>query len=97
MARSSTSAEVHMVGNAIDAHAFVKLGYLDLCGSRKLDLRNADQYLQEILSVLVCNSRSAFDGLAKVETSGLHMEEKRTGVGGPLDEDLGLGTASACA
>ena len=80
VARSSTSAEVQMVGNAIDTHEFVKLGYLDMLGSRKLDLRNADQYLQEVPSALICDSRNAFDGLAKVETSGLHMEEKRTAI-----------------
>ena len=75
VARSSTSAEVQMVGNAIDTPDFVKLGYLDMCGSRKFDLRNADQYLQETPSALICDSRNAFDGLAKVETSGRHMEE----------------------
>ena len=49
-------------------------------GSRKLNLRDADVHLCEVPSIVVCDSKNAYDGLAKVETSGLHMEEKRTAV-----------------
>ena len=80
VARSSTSAEVQMCGNALDTHEFVKLALIDMLGSRKLNLRDVDQYLGEFASVMVCDSRNAYDGLAKVETSGLRMEEKRTAI-----------------
>ena len=80
VARSSTSAEVQMCGNAVDTHEFSKLSYIDMLSSRILNLRQADQYLQEFPSVLVCDSRNVYDGLAKVETSGLHMEEKRAAI-----------------
>ena len=76
VARSSTSAEVQMVGNAIDTHEFVKLGYLDMLGSRKLDLRNADQYLQEVPSALICDSRNAFDGQKRTAIELLGIKER---------------------
>ena len=80
VARSSTSAEVQMLGNAVDTHVFIKLGYLDLIGTRKLNLRDVDPYLQEVPSLIISDARNAYDGIAKVETSGLHMEEKRTAI-----------------
>ena len=80
VARSSTSAEVQMLGNAIDTHEFIKFGYIDMLGSRVLNLRDVDPYLREWRSLLICDSRNAYDGIAKVETSGLHMEEKRTAI-----------------
>ena len=80
VARSSTSAEVQMCGNALDTHEFLKLAYLDMQSNRVLDLQDVDPYLQEIPSILVCDSKNVYDGLAKVESTGLHMEEKRTAI-----------------
>lgn len=45
-----------------------------------LDLRKTDSYLQQNESCLVCDARNIYDGICKVETSGLHMEEKRTAI-----------------
>ena len=36
--------------------------------------------MSEVPSVLVCDSRNLYDALAKIETSGLHLEEKRTAI-----------------
>ena len=80
VARSSTSAEVQMCGSALDTHEFLKLAYLDMQGSRVLDLQDVDPYLQEIPWILVCDSKNVYDGLAKVKSTGLHMEEKRTAI-----------------
>ena len=76
----ASRTEVQMLGNSMDNHEFIKLSFIDLQGSRVLDLRRSDDYLQEFSSVVVCDARNVYDGLAKVETSGLHMEEKRTAI-----------------
>ena len=34
--------------------------------------------MSKIRSVLVCDSRNLYDALSKIESSGLHLEEKRT-------------------
>ena len=80
VARSSTSAEAQMTGNALDTHEFAKLALFDLQQNFKLDLRKADSYLQTFPSCMVCDARNIFDGVVKVETSGLQMEEKRTAI-----------------
>ena len=80
VARSSTSAEVQMTGNALDIHEFVKLGWYNMLNPKDIDLRKSDEYLKEIPSCLVCDAKNIFDGIAKVETSGLHMEERRTAI-----------------
>ena len=80
VARSSTSAEVQMLGNGLDTHEFTTLAYMDTCRTAKMDLRDADRYLCQEPSFVVSDSRNAYDGLAKVETSGLHMEENRTAI-----------------
>ena len=80
VARSSTSAEAQMVGNGLDFHEFVKLAYLNMSQTHKMDLRRADEYSCQFESFLVSDSKNVYDALVKVETSGLHMEEKRTAV-----------------
>ena len=80
VARSSTSAEVQMTGNALDNHEFVKLGWYNMLKPKDIDLRQSDTYLKEIPSCLVCDAKNIFDGIVKVETSGLHMEERRTAI-----------------
>ena len=69
-----------MTGNALDIHEFVKLGWYNMLNPRDIDLRKSDEYLKEIPSCLVCDAKNIFDGIVKVETSGLHMEERRTAI-----------------
>ena len=80
VARSSTSAEAQMTGNALDTHEFCKLALYDMESNAKLDLRKTDEYLRTTKSGLICDARNIFDGIVKVETSGLQMEEKRTAI-----------------
>lgn len=80
VARSSTSAEVQMSANALDSHEFAKLAYFDLMSFSRVDLRKTDEYLSSIPSCMVCDAKNIYDGVVKVETSGLHMEEKRTAI-----------------
>ena len=80
VARSSTSAEAQMTANTLDFHEFAKLAWIDLDTPNTLSLKHADEYLSQHDSVMVCDARNIFDGVVKVETSGLHMEEKRTAI-----------------
>ena len=80
IARSSTSAEAQMTSNALDTHEFAKLAFVDLKTSERIDLRRTDEYLRQISSCMVCDAKNIYDGICKVETSGLHMEEKRTAI-----------------
>ena len=80
IARSSTSAETQMSANALDSHEFAKLGFFDLQCNYKLDLRKSDDYLSSFKSGLVGDARNIYDGIVKVETSGLHMAERRTAI-----------------
>ena len=80
VARSSTSAEAQMSANALDNHEFVKLAFVDVECTQKIDLRHTDEYLSSFESTMVCDARNIFDGIVKVETSGLQMEEKRTAI-----------------
>ena len=60
VARSSTSAEVQMVGNGLDIHEFCKLA---LCGlTEKLNLRNPDPQIQGMRSCLITDSKNVYDG-----------------------------------
>lgn len=78
VARSSTSAEVQMVGNGLDIHEFIKLAWCGL--EERLNLRNPDPHIQKMKSCLVTDSKNVYDGLKRVESAGLHLEELRTGV-----------------
>lgn len=80
VARSSTSAEAQMTANTLDFHEFAKLAWIDLDTPSTLSLKHADDYLSKHDSAMVCDARNIFDGVVKVETSGLHMEEKRTAI-----------------
>ena len=75
VARSSTSAETQMLGNGLDFHEFAKVAYLDMNSAQKMDLRDVDQYSSRHESFVVSDAKNAYDALAQVETSGLHMEE----------------------
>lgn len=80
VARSSTSAEVQMTANALDIHEFSKLSLFDMLSGEHVDLKQTDSYLQQNPSCLICDAKNVFDGVCKVETSGLHMEERRTAI-----------------
>ena len=80
VARSSTSAEVQMSGNALDQHEFVKLFMHVLRSAEHVDLRNPDKILSSVESCLISDSKNVYDGLEKIETSGLQMEERRTAI-----------------
>ena len=69
-----------MSANALDNHEFVKLAFVDVECTQKIDLRHTDEYLSSFESTMVCDARNIFDGIVKVETSGLQMEEKRTAI-----------------
>lgn len=80
VARSSTSAEAQMSANALDSHEFAKLAQYDLNYGGTIQLKKADDYLSSFESGLICDARNIYDGIVKVETSGLKMEEKRTAI-----------------
>ena len=69
-----------MCANALDFHEFSKLGWIDLQEPAKVDLRVADEYLRTFESGLIVDARNIYDGLSRVESSGLQMEEKRTAI-----------------
>ena len=80
IARSSTSAEVQMSGNALDQHEFTKLFVHVLRSAEHVDLRNPDKILHSTESCLISDSKNVYDGLEKIRTSGLQMEERRTAI-----------------
>ena len=80
VARSSTSAEAQMSANALDQHEFAKLFMLEMQSPGPLDLRKADEILSGVPSCLVCDAKNIYDGIMKIESSGLQMEERRTAI-----------------
>ena len=44
------------------------------------DLGNVDALLSNQPSAIISDSRNAYDGLKRIESSGLHLEEKRTAI-----------------
>ena len=80
VARSSTRAEAQMCANGLDFHEFSKLGWTDLQEPTKVDLRVADEYFRTFESGLTVDARNIYDGLSRVESSGLQVKEKRTAI-----------------
>ena len=80
VARSSTSAEVQMASTSIDNHEFTKQIMIDWFNQESLPPGEVDQAMRQIESVMVCDSKNMYDALEKVESSGLHLEEKRTAI-----------------
>ena len=80
VARLSTSAEVQMASTATDAHEFIKQILLDWFNQEPIKHDCVDEAMKQVQSVLVCDSRSLYDALSKIESSGLHLEEKRTAI-----------------
>ena len=69
-----------MSGNALDQHEFCKLFMIIMEEPNKIDLRQPDNVLRSQESCLISDSKNVYDGLEKVETSGLQMEERRTAI-----------------
>ena len=80
VARSSTSAEVQMASTATDAHEFIKKILLDWFNKEPIHHDKVDDAMKQVQSVMVCDSRNLYDALSKIESSGLHLEEKRTAI-----------------
>ena len=80
VARSSTSAEVQMASSSTDSHEFVKQMMLDWFNPEPIQAEKIDGVMRQVESVMVCDSRNLYDALEKIESSGLHLEEKRTAV-----------------
>ena len=80
VARSSTSAEVQMASSSTDSHEFVKQMMLDWFNPEPIRADEVDSVMRQVESVMVCDSRNLYDALEKIESSGLHLEEKRTAI-----------------
>ena len=80
VARSSTSAAVQMASSSTDTHEFIKQIMLDRFNKETIESDEIDSAMRQLESVLVCDSRNLYDALAKIESSGLHLEEKRTAI-----------------
>ena len=80
VARSSTSAGVQMASSSTDSHEFVKQMMLDWFNSEPIQAEEIDGVMRQVESVMVCDSRNLYDALEKIESSGLHLEEKRTAI-----------------
>ena len=80
VARSSTSAAVQMASSSTDTHEFIKQIMLDWFNKETIESDEVDSAMRQVESVLVCDSRNLYDALAKIESSGLHLEEKRTAI-----------------
>lgn len=48
--------------------------------TERLNLRNPDPHIQKMKSCLITDSKNVYDGLNRIESAGLHLEELRTGV-----------------
>ena len=80
VARSSTSAAVQMASSSTDTHEFIKQIMLDWFNKETIESDEVDSAMRQVESVLVCDSRNLYDALAKIESSGLYLEEKRTAI-----------------
>ena len=80
VARSSTAAESQMVGDGIDFREFAKIAYMNMHQTETINLLKVEEVSRQFESYVVSGSKNVFDALARVETSGLQMEEKRTAV-----------------
>ena len=80
VARSSTSAEVQMLSGATDTHEFLKQMALEWFNPDEILLKDADAAMRSMPSVMILDSKNLYDAMARIETSGLHLEEKRTAI-----------------
>ena len=80
VARSSTSAEVQMLSNTSDTHEFIKQVLLEWFNPQDVLFEDADRAMRCFPSVLILDSKNLFDAMSRIETSGLHLEEKRTAI-----------------
>ena len=63
-----------------DSHEFVKQMMLDWFNPEPepIQAEEIDGVMRQVDSVMVCDSRNLYDALEKIESSGLHLEEKGT-------------------
>ena len=78
IARSSTSAEVQMASNATDHHEFTKQILLEWFNSNESFGKHVEERMRLFPSILILDSKNLYDAMARIETSGLQLEEKRT-------------------
>ena len=69
-----------MASTATDTHEFIKQILLDWFNKEPVKHDQVDQAMKQVQSAMVCDSRNLYDALAKIERSGLHLEEKRTAI-----------------
>ena len=69
-----------MASSSTDTHEFIKQIMLDWFNKETIESDEVDSAMRQVESVLVCDSRNLYDALAKIEGSGLHLEEKRTAI-----------------
>ena len=77
--RSSTAAEIQMNATAVDGHEFLKQFLLDLLNEKK-SLNVLDACLRKMKPMIVTDSKSMYDSVLRIETSGLQVEERRLAV-----------------
>ena len=69
-----------MASSSTDTHEFIKQIMLDWFNKETIESDEVDSAMRQVESVLVCDSRNLYDALAKIESSGLHLEEKRIAI-----------------
>ena len=69
-----------MASHSTDSHEFVKQILLEWFDPEVILHQEVDNVMSQVQSVLVSDSRNLYDALAQIESSGLHLEEKRTAI-----------------
>ena len=79
--RSSLSAESQASADTVDSLNFVRLFAADFLHPTGVDLRQTDQVLSLLPgSIMVTDCKSLYDALARSESQGLGLSEKRTAI-----------------
>ena len=79
--RSSLSAESQSAADTVDTLNFVRLFAADCIFAPGVDLRKTDTALKLLPeSIVVTDCKSLYDALARSESQGLGLQEKRTAI-----------------
>jgi hypothetical protein len=79
--RSSLSAESQALTDALDLQEFARVFKLELESAEGLDLRKSDIHVSKSTrACVVLDCKSLYDALARVESCGLNLAEKRTAI-----------------
>ena len=79
--RSSLSAESQAAADTVDTLNFVRLFAADFLLAPGVDLRKTDKILTLVPeSIIVTDRKSLYDALARSESQGLGLAEKRTAI-----------------